>query len=151
MEEHLHVRSERGVNCEHMQAMVTGVLQRHWEWQEDRRTDLQSGLYGYNTAFMASLDVNTAFDVATPAVVSRILTLTGVHGHLTAALLAEMQDVQGLACFENSETEYRYSKSIRQVGVEALVLWERVAKNVLWNVEEKVEDQRLEASLWRQT
>ena len=32
-----HVGAERGVNCEHMQAMVTNMLQRHWEWQEDRR------------------------------------------------------------------------------------------------------------------
>ena len=50
---------------------------------------------------MASLDVKTAFDVAEPSAVSRILTLTGVHGHLTAALLAEMQDVRGSASFVN--------------------------------------------------
>ena len=31
-------------------------------------------------------------------------SLTGVHGHVAAALLAEMQDVQGPACFENCET-----------------------------------------------
>ena len=55
---------------------------------------------------MASLDVKTAFDVARPAVVSKIPTLTGVHGHVAAALLAEMQDVRGSACFENSETEF---------------------------------------------
>ena len=67
----------------------------------------------------------TAFDVARPGVVSKILTLTGVHGHLTAALLAEMQDVRGSASFENSETEFRYSRCIRQGGVEAPVLWWR--------------------------
>ena len=79
----LHVGAERGVNCEHMQALVTKRLQRHWEWQEDRRTDLEPGLYRYRTAFMASLDVKTAFDVAKPS----------VHGHVVAAFLAEMQDV----------------------------------------------------------
>ena len=87
----LHVGAERGVNCEHMQALVTNTFQRHWEWQEDRRVDLQPGRFRYNTAFMTGLDVKTAFDVA--SVVFKILTLTGVHGHLTAALLAEMQDV----------------------------------------------------------
>ena len=56
---------------------------------------------------MASLDVKTAFDVAKPSVVSRSLSLTGVHGHVAAALLAEMQDVRGSACFENSETTRR--------------------------------------------
>ena len=70
---------------------------------EDRRVDLQPGRFKYNTAFMASLDVKTAFDLARPAVVSKILTLTGFHGHLAAALLAEMQDVRGFASFENCE------------------------------------------------
>ena len=77
---------------------------------------------------MASLNVTTAFDVAKPAVVSRILTLTVVHRHVTAALLAEMQDVRGSACFENSETEFRYSRRIQHGGVEARVLWRRVGK-----------------------
>ena len=128
---------ERGVNCEHMQALVTNIFQRHWEWEEDTRTDLQPGMYRYNTAFVASLDVKTAFDVAMPLVVSKILTLTGVHGHLTAALLAEMQDLRGSACFETSETEFRYSRCTRQGGVEAPVLWGRVAKYVLWKAEGK--------------
>ena len=68
----LHVGAERGVNCEHVQAsVVTSIFQRHWKWQEDRRTDLQPGFYRYNTTFMASLDVKTAFVVARPAVVSK--------------------------------------------------------------------------------
>ena len=105
----LHVGAERGVKCEHKQALVTNILQRHWEGQEDRRTDLQPGMYRFITAFMASLDVETAFDVAKPSVISKILTLTGVHGHVTP-LLAEMQDVRRFACFENSDTVFRYSR-----------------------------------------
>ena len=93
-------------------------------------TDLEPGN-------VASLDVKTAFDVAKPSVVSRILSSTGVHGHVAAALLAEMQDVQGLVCFANCETEFRCSKCIRQGGVEAPVLWGRVAKYVSWTAEVK--------------
>ena len=73
----LHVGAERRENCEHMQASVMNMFQRHWEWQEDRRVDLQPGRFRYSTAFLASLDVKTASAVARPAV--------------TAALLAEMQ------------------------------------------------------------
>ena len=62
---------------------------------------------------MASLDMKTAF-VAKPSLVSKILSLTGVHGHLMVALLAKMQDVRESACFENSETEFRYSTCLRQ-------------------------------------
>ena len=50
---------------------------------------------------MASLDVKTAFDVANPSVVAKILSLIGTHCHVVAALLAEMQDVKGSARFEN--------------------------------------------------
>ena len=77
------------------------TFQRHGEWQGDRRVDLQPGNFRCNTAFMASLDVKTAFDVAKPAVASKFLTLTSVHGHLTAALLVEIQDVRGSASCEN--------------------------------------------------
>ena len=65
-------------------------------------------------AFVASLDVETAFDVAK----------LSVHGHVVV-------DVTGSACFENFE--------IRQGGVEALVLWGRVAKYMLWKADEKWE------------
>ena len=75
------------------------------------------GFDRYKTAFLV--------DAAKPSVVSRILSLTGVHGHVAGALLAEMQDVQGSACFENCETTFRYSRCIRQGEVEASVLWGR--------------------------
>ena len=133
----LHVGAERGVNCEHMQGSLTNLLQKHWEWQENRRKDLEPGKFKYKTMYMASLDVKTAFDVAKPSVVSQILSLIGTHGHVVSALLPEMQDMKGSAWFENCETEFRYSKCIRQGGVEAPVLWRRVAKYVLWKAEER--------------
>ena len=127
----LHVGAERGVNCEHMQALLTNLQQKHWKWQENRRKDWGPGKFRYKTMYMASLDVKTAFDVARPSVVSKILSIIGTHGHVVAALLAEMHNVKGSACFENCETEFRYSKCIRQGGVEAPVLWGRVVKYVL--------------------
>ena len=39
--------------------------------------------------------------------------------------------------FENCDTEFRNSRCIRQGGVEAPVLWRRLAKYVLWKAEEK--------------
>ena len=78
--------------------------------------------------------MKTAFDVAKVPVMSKILTLTGVHRHLTAALLAEMQDIRWSACFENSVTKFSYSRCVHQGGAEAPVL---VAKYELWKAEEK--------------
>ena len=60
---------------------------------------MEPGKFKYRTMYMASMDVKTAFDVAKPSVVSKILSLIGTHGHVVAALLAEMQDVKGSACF----------------------------------------------------
>ena len=48
-----------------------------------------------------------------------------------------MQDVRVSANFENCETEFGYSRCIRQGGVETPVLWGRIAKYVLWKAEEK--------------
>ena len=48
----LHVGAEREVHCEHTQALVTNIFQRHGEWQEDRRVDLQPGRFRHNTAFV---------------------------------------------------------------------------------------------------
>ena len=69
--------------------------------------------------------------------------LSGIEGSISdestdtvAALLGGMQDVQGSACFEN-ETEFRFSRCIRQGGVEAPVLWGRVAKYVWWEAEKQ--------------
>ena len=50
--------------------------------------------------------MKTAFDMAKASVVSKVFTLTGVHGHLTTGLLVERQDVRGSASFEKSETEF---------------------------------------------
>ena len=137
--------AERGVNCGHVQALLTNIQQRHWEWLEDRRTDLEPGLFRYVTAFMASLDVKAALDVATSSVASKILSLIGVHGHVVAVSLAEMKDARGNACLENCETEFRYSKNAfgkeRGGGFQC---WVRAAKYVLWKAQERVEDQEVE-------
>ena len=68
----LHVGAEERVDCEHMQALMTNVLQWHWEWQEDHLTDLEPVFFSYKMAFTASLDLQSAFDLATPFVVSNI-------------------------------------------------------------------------------
>ena len=118
--------SEWEVNCEHMQAVVPNIFS---DIGSDRRTDVSicSCGFEYNTTFTASLDVKTACNVAKPA--AEILTLTGVHGHQTAALLAEVQEVRGSASFANC----RYFWCIGQVwrllcSGDACVFW-KVEKN----------------------
>ena len=93
--------------------------------------------------FMASLDVKKAFEVTKPSMVSRILSMTGVHGHVAAALQLEMHDVQGSFCFEKCETEFRYSRCIRQGGVELhFFVWTRGQRRFMER-RGKVKDQRM--------
>ena len=80
--------------------------------QEDQRDAWVPGFFKYQTAFVARLDVKTAFDVAKPSVVSRLLTHMETHAHVVATLLEEVKDLRGSACFENCETEFRFSGRI---------------------------------------
>ena len=134
--------AERGVNYEQLQALVTNIFQRQWEWQEDRQTDLQPGLYRYNTAFVVSLDMKDG--------IRRGQAFSGIEDtHL------DRRTPDGCFADRNAGRSgvrvLRYSRCLRQGGVEAPVLWGRVAKYELWKAEEKLESQRLEVTLRRTT
>ena len=60
----------------------------------DRSGEWVPGFFKFQTMFLGALDVRTSFDVTKLAVVARILTSMGVHGHVVAALLEEMMDVR---------------------------------------------------------
>ena len=130
----LHVGAERGVNCEHMQALVTNIFQRHWEWQEDRRVDLQPGRYRYNTAFRGQLGREDGLRCGQAISGIQDSHLDGSPRSPDGGFAGRNARCPCSASFENSETEFRYSRCIRQGGVEALVLWGRVAKYVLWKL-----------------
>ena len=66
-----------------------------------------------------------------------MLTCMGIHGHVAAVLLKEKTDVRGFALFENCETEFRFSRCIRQGSEESPVLCERWVKYVWRKAERK--------------
>ena len=79
---------------------MTNLLQKHWEWQEDRRLMTRHGSVKRPTVFLASLDIKTAFDVARPKHIARIIEDHNVHGWITASLLREMAGLEAEAAFE---------------------------------------------------
>ena len=89
------------------------VLAKWYAW----RDAWVPGFLKYQTAFVASLNVRTAFDVAKPSVVSTILTCMEIHNPVVAALLEEVKNVRGSACFETCEAEFRFSRCVRQSSV----------------------------------
>ena len=62
--------------------------------------------------------------------------------------MEDMRHVRGSACFETCETEFRYSKCIRQGRVEALVLRGNFVKYIVWKVGKGMEDQEVENLVW---
>ena len=72
----LHVGGVDGMSCQHMQVMMTNLLQKHREWQEERNPTLKHGSAERPAMYWASLDIKTAFDEAKPKYVAQNFGLT---------------------------------------------------------------------------
>ena len=73
--------------------------------------------------YLASMVIKTAFDVARPKHIAKIMGDQDVHGWITAALLREMAGLEGLATFEAVASTFPFTRCIRQGSVEAPRLW----------------------------
>ena len=76
--EHLHIGGVEEISCQHLQVMVTNLLQKQWERQEERNPA---------TMYMACLDIKTAFDEAKPKRVAKVMDDHNTHEWIIAALL----------------------------------------------------------------
>ena len=86
---------------------------------------------------MASLDIKTAFDEASPKHIAKIMESHKIHGWLISALLRGMSGLEGKAMFECVESSFRLNRCLRQGGVEAFRLWQMMAAQLLASVEGK--------------
>ena len=127
---------------QHLQVMMTNVIQKHWEWQEERNPVMKHGTVVRRTLYLASLDIKTAFDEARPKHVAKIMDSHSTHGWIIAALLREMSGLFGKATFECVESSFAFNRCMRQESVEAPRLWQMMATQILANVEEEWMRQR---------
>ena len=121
----------------HLQVMVTNLLQKHWEWQEERNLVMRHGTVVRPTMYMASLDIKTAVDEAKPKHVAKIMDNHNTHGWIIAALVREMSGLSGKAIFECVESSFAFNRCLRQGSVEAPRLWQKMATQIWANVEEE--------------
>ena len=105
----LHAGGIDGTTCQHLQVMMTHLLQKHWEWQEDRRKDVWHGSERRPTMSVASMDIKTAFRVARPKHIANIMDSPNIHGWIVAALLREMDRVEGKAVSEGVECSFPFT------------------------------------------
>ena len=85
----LHVGGVDVISSQHLQVLTTTLLQKHWEWQEERKPVMKHGTVVRPTMYTASSDIETAFDEAKPKHVAKIFNGHDTHGWLIAALLRE--------------------------------------------------------------
>ena len=86
----LHVGGLDGISCQHMQVLMTNVIQKHWEWQEEKNTVMKHATVVRPTLYLASLDIKTALNEERPKQVAKIMDNHNTHGWIIAALLREM-------------------------------------------------------------
>ena len=60
------------------------------------------------TVCLESMDIQTAFDVARPKHIARIMEKHNVHGWIIAALSREMTGLQGQVTFECAESKFSF-------------------------------------------
>ena len=104
--------------------MMTSLLQKHWEWQENRTPMSKHGSVIRPTMFLVNMDIKTAFDVVRPKHIARITEDHNVHGWIVAALCREMASLERQAMFECGENTFSFARCIRQRR--AMQLWANV-------------------------
>ena len=69
--------------------------------------------------YVASMDIKTAFDVARPKHIAKIMGDQNVHGWIVAALLREKAaGLEGQTTSENVECTFPFARCIRQGSVD---------------------------------
>ena len=72
-----------------LQVKMTNLLQKQWDWQEDRTPMLRPASVVRPTMYLASMDIKTTFDEARPRDVANTMEGHNTHGWFISALLRE--------------------------------------------------------------
>ena len=97
----LHVVKNEGISC--------------WEWQEDRKPMKNNGSVRRPTMY---LDIKTAFHVVKLTHIAQIMKDHNIHGWIIAALLREMDGLEGQAMFECVESDSPRERRSPQIVAE---------------------------------
>ena len=98
-----------------------------WHLQEEWPPTLKQGCVTRPTVYLASLDIKTAFDEARPRHVSKNTENHDAYGWLIVALMREMSRLEGKAMFDCVECSFAFNRCLRQGGIEAPRLWQKMA------------------------
>ena len=91
--------------------------------------------------YIASVDIKTALDVAKPTHSANIMGEQETHGWIKATSLLGKWRLAGHATFESVESKFNFSRCSRQGSVDVPTLRLKMAKQLLWNRGERIEDE----------
>ena len=118
---------------------MINLLQKHWEWQADRRPMLKHGSVVRLTMFLASMDMKTAIDEARPMHVE-IMEGRNVHRWIIAALLARDDWATGTGNVRMHGKQIflrAIARCLRHKSVKDPRLWQKTAMQLMAKVEEE--------------
>ena len=80
----IHVSDGQGTgidvnSCQHLELLFAHLFQKHLEWQVDRRSACRQGSARRPTMLVARMDIKTAFDVARPKHIAKVLEAQDTH------------------------------------------------------------------------
>ena len=66
------------ISCQHLELLFAHLFQKHLEWL-DGRSVCRQGSARRPTMFVARMDIKTAFDVARPKHIAKVLGAQDIH------------------------------------------------------------------------
>ena len=97
--------------------------------------------------YIANMAIKTAFRVANPKQIAKIMEHLDIHGWITAGLFREMKRLEGHAAFKHVGSKFNFMRCVVQGSVEAPTLRLKLAKQILWNVEKERMRKRMETHI----
>ena len=128
----LQVGGIDGISCQHLQVLMTQLLQKPWEWQkaEGRTcgTEVKEGLRCMLPVWISRRhltwpDRNTS---------GNSWGDQNVDVWIVAAFLREMAGLEGRATFEHVDGTFPLTRCVRQGSVQTPRLWLKMAMQISW-------------------
>ena len=98
------------MSCQHLQVLVANLLEKHWEWKEERSRDSTNNVHG-------KLGHQNSFWTRRGRGVLRKIWSHDIHGCMIAALICEMSGLEGESMFECVENSFNFNRCAKEPAV----------------------------------
>ena len=119
----LHVGGLDGISCQHLHVLMTQLLQRDWEWQQDKRKNQLHGSAERPRCTWTTWTSRRPSDVARRKHIAKIMGDQEVHGWIAAALLREVAGLKDKRPLKMLKAPCRSQDASVKGSVDAPWIW----------------------------